>query len=167
MRPSPQKQNPMAAYPAVLLLLCMLALLLTPTASAARLSAAGETSTRERTRVRLDASRGMVTDIDGIIGNGLRGADRDSALPSEQDTAGVTDNAPFSSQSGDPAGEGQLTMPESENPSDMQRSGADGSDGAGGNAVGWIIAVIIVLATVLVVLALLPRRDRDTEDRSR
>ena len=151
------------AYPAILLLLCMLVLLMTPTTSAvSQMPASGNSSSREENRIRSDINRGMVTDIDGIIGNGQRGADRASEYSSDREPAVLPED-----NSGVPGSADSNIIPRTETgPSANSRTVDGETDMAGSNsAIGWIIAIIIVLAAALVVLALLPKRDREDKGR--
>ena len=67
------KQNPVLALAAWVSMLCLLLLALTPAACAARVHGAPKAMHRMRWMPRVE--NGIVTDGDGIIGNGARGAD--------------------------------------------------------------------------------------------
>ncbi len=78
MRQSPNRQDRQSAFAATLLMLCMLFLALAPTALAAdvRGSARNMGNSHAPMRTGLRIEDGIVTDRDGIIGNGTHGADR-------------------------------------------------------------------------------------------
>ena len=170
MRQSPRPMGHLSLPFALLLSLCMLVLLLTPTASALE-APRGNSDGHPTESVMMQSEDGRVTDEDGRIGNSSRGADR---APAQDDFAhGILPDDP-----------GTPTMPENADGSNGSKGGIVVQDGAtpardGSNEIldpgnmndttmaedssgpiGWIIAILVVLSLALVILALLPKRNK-------
>ena len=150
MKQSPRPMGRLPLPMALLVSLCMLLLLLTPTASA--LSRVEGSEASGCATATMQDENGRVTDEDGWIGNGTRGADR--APTRDEFARGILPDA-----SGTP------TVPD-ETPD--HEGGAVAYDGAGdattdadaSGLLGWIIGILVVLSVALVVLALLPKRGK-------
>ncbi|MBE6620476.1 MAG: hypothetical protein E7625_03825 [Ruminococcaceae bacterium] len=170
MRQSPRPMGHLSFPFALLLSLCMLVLLLTPTASALE-AARGNSNGHPTESVMMQSEDGRVTDEDGRIGNSSRGADRAPAqddfahgiLPDEPGTPTMPEDADGSNGS-----EGGIVVQDGATPA---RDGANEildpgtMNGSAENAetsgpIGWIVAILVVLAVALVILALLPKRNK-------
>ena len=170
MRQSPRPMGHLSFPLALLLSLCMLVLLLTPTASALE-APRGDSSGHPTLSVMMQGEDGRVTDKDGQIGNGTQGADR---APAQDEFArGILPDAPGTptmpeGADGDNASDGGIVVRdgatpardgvnETPDPGIMDGTAADpGTSGP----IGWIVAILVVLALALVILALLPKRNR-------
>ena len=158
--------GPLSLPIALLLSLCMLVLLLTPTASALGATRVGSDGGHESASVMMQCEDGKVTDEDGRIGNGSRGADR---APAQDDFArgiladGSTPDAP--TMPGEAARmhpQGDAVVQDGAQPQDGISSATEQAAMEAGRSgiLGWIIGILVLLAVVLVVLALVPKKNR-------
>ncbi len=161
MRRSPQDSGRLPAPLLLILALCLLFIMLTPVASALSNTQESDDATMAVAAM-CDGENGKITDDDGIIGNGRRGADR--MQPRDEFANGIQDgNMPSprvrSDSADDTKGMGG-NRARSGNGADMIERNGTADDGNSSGILPWIIAAIVAVSVVLVVLALIPRKNK-------
>lgn len=159
MKQSPRPMGRLSFPVALLVSLCMLLLLLTPTASALSRIEDGEES--GCATAMMQHEDGRVTDEDGRIGNGTRGADR--APTRDEFARGIVPDASGTPTVPDavPDHEGGAVVRDGVSDDIMpSASGDTTTDADASGLLGWIIGILVVLSVALVVLALLPKRGK-------